>query len=76
MSIYPVSIKEWYLNPASPFNEELENLRNMLPMMKCAECGKPITEENGWVDHSVTWQGYYPDMAHCSKECLRRGTPK
>jgi hypothetical protein len=73
MSIYPVPIKEWYLDPENAFHSELENLRQLLPEMKCAECGKPITEEKGWVDHSVTFQGYYPDMAHCSKECLKNG---
>lgn len=69
--IYKVKIKDWYCNLESEFYKELDNLKEMLPKMKCIKCGGPITLENGWVDHSVTFQGYFDDMAVCSDECYK-----
>jgi hypothetical protein len=67
MSIYPVRINEWYVKDR-PFGKEVEFLECMLPHLKCEECKKPITWDEGYVMHSITYGG--PDEAWCSALCL------
>ncbi len=72
--IYPVSIQEWYVDEfneegrRNPFHECLDDLREILPYLKCEKCGSEITEKDGFVMHSITFGG--PSGAWCSEKCL------
>jgi len=67
MSIYPVKINEWYVE-GKPFGTEIDTLKMMLPHIECHRCRKPISWDEGYVMHSITYGG--PDAAWCSKECM------
>jgi len=67
MSIYPVRIKEWYVE-GKPFGECIPMLKGMLNFYSCIQCGKKIKWNRGYVMHSITYGG--PDGRWCSKKCL------
>jgi hypothetical protein len=67
MSIYPVRIKEWYVE-GKPFGAEMPMLKSMLRCLPCIQCGKKIRWDRGYVMHSITFGG--PDGRWCSKKCL------
>ena len=69
MSIYPVKISEWYVE-GKPFGEEIEKLKEMLEFacFYCSVCKKPVSRENGYVMHSITFGG--ASETWCSEECL------
>jgi len=66
VSIYAVSIKEWYYDKKSSFHEELEMLKCISPLY-CSDCGKEVDHKTGYVMHSITFGG--PDGAWC-EECF------
>jgi len=69
MSIYPVRIKEWYVEEKA-FGAHIDTLKWILKYHKCDECGKRIRWDRGYVMHSITFGG--PDGAWCSKKCLEK----
>jgi hypothetical protein len=67
MSIYPVRIKEWYVE-GKPFGSEIDTLKMILRHFTCDKCGKRIRWDRGYVMHSITFGG--PCGSWCSKKCL------
>lgn len=66
MSIYPVRIREWYLE-GQAFGSEIPTLRSILKYIPCETCKGKIAWDNGWVDHSIT---FGVGRGWCSEKCL------
>lgn len=67
MSIWPVRIKEWYVE-SKPFGDQIETLKIILSVFKCDKCGKKVRWDRGYAMHSITFGG--PSGLWCSKKCL------
>lgn len=72
MSIYPVSVKEWYDDPKNAFYKERGILKLILPNQRCYRCRKLMKKiwRRAYVMHSITFGG--PSEVWCSLRCLRK----
>jgi len=69
MSIYPVSIQEWFVD-GDKHGKKWESLKRILPELRCEVCGGAIKQRYGYVMHSITFGG--PSEAFCTKKCLEK----
>ena len=66
MSIYQVSIKEWFCNPESAFHDQLYIVEAAIESdATCGKCGKPITKERGYCSHGIAYG--FGEMYCCAK---------
>ena len=70
MSIYPVRIKSWFMDPKSVFYADLPKLIALLKHddIRCNTCGSKVDVEDGFVSHGIL-HGYTEDN-YCSEECM------